>query len=429
MNSISSLQFFNIFRFVSTLLIGILMAKIGLATEEIALYELLFFLTTLVNFFWVMGGQNALLQYFPKLETAVQKSALFSVFALFTALSMLAAWILWVLQNVFFDFFNQGEPLTYLPLICWYIVFNTPTFLIHIFYLVLGQYRQLMSWGIFTFGGQLVAVILPLMLGYSLETSFQALLLLAIVRYIWAIQVLRKNAVFQIDTVFLQKYTWLLIPLMLQALIGSSAEYVDGLIVKANILDAKGFAIFRWGARELPVSLIFVNAVVVAMIPKVSENLEDGCRLMKQKIDELSRWLYPLSIVLMILSPLLFPVFYNADAAESARIFNVYLLILSSRVLLPQVIVMSQHKNYFLVVSAIFELLINVVLSLILVRYFGMVGIAFASVIAYLLDKIFQILYSQFVLKISLTRYISIGKYALYNSALLGSYFLVEMIY
>ena len=95
MNNISSLQIFNIFRFVSTLLIGVLLTKLGLPTAEISIYELLIFLSTLVSFFWVMGGQNAFLQYFPKLDASTQKKAFFNSFLLFVGLSLVAAATLW----------------------------------------------------------------------------------------------------------------------------------------------------------------------------------------------------------------------------------------------------------------------------------------------------------------------------------------------
>ena len=217
--------------------------------------------------------------------------------------------------------------------------------------------------------------------------------------------------------------------MLLHTLIGNSVEYIDGLIVKAHFVDDKVFAVFRWGARELPISLLFVGAVMTAMIPKVVENQEAGLAIMKQKVDELSRWLYPLSIGLMLLSPLLFPIVYNEDFTESARIFNVYLLVLSSRILLPQVVILSAEKNFILVACAIVEVIINIVLSLIWVKSFGLIGIAFASVIAFLVFKIMLITFNYRQLNIPVTRYISIGKYFGYNLLLFASFILSEMIY
>ena len=223
MNSISSLQIFNVFRFVTTLLTGILLTKSGLPTGELSIYELLLFLSNLVSFFWVMGGQNAFLQYFPRLHVTeegailqqefpkkdnlslLQQKGIFNAFLLFLFLSILAAGVLWGLRITFFDYFNNGQPVPYLDLICWYIIFNTPTYLIHIYYLVLERFKVLLAWGAFTFGMQLLAVVIPIFLGYSLEITFWALLILSLVRFGWMIQILWRHAIFQFDLSFYKK--------------------------------------------------------------------------------------------------------------------------------------------------------------------------------------------------------------------------------
>ena len=376
-----------------------------------------------------MSGQNALLQYFPKLSEQDRPKALFNAFLLFLAFTVAGVGILWGLRGSFFEYFNNQQELPYFELLCWYTLLNTPAFLIHIFYLLLKKYKLILWWGAFTFGGQLLAVVLPILFGYSLQMTFWALFALAGIRIGWTLLLLMRHGECIVDIKFIKKYVWLVLPLMLHVLIGNSVEYIDGLIVQANFSDKGAFAVFRFGARELPISLLFVGAVIAALIPQVSQNQEQGLQLIKQKTDELSRWLYPLSILLMLLSPLLFPIFYSEEFAESAYIFNVYLLMLSSRILMPQIIIMSHQKNFILVNSAIIETLINVGLSLLLVKYYGLIGIAFASVIAYLIDKLILIIYNALVLKIPVQHYTSLKKYFFYNTLLVGSFFLTQMLY
>jgi O-antigen/teichoic acid export membrane protein len=117
----------------------------------------------------------------------------------------------------------------------------------------------------------------------------------------------------------------------------------------------------------------------------------------------------------MIISPWLFPLVYNADFLEAAWVFNWYLLILTSRILLPQIVVISQGKNYVLVVSAIIETVINVGLSVWWVQIWGLQGIAAASVIAYMVNKVNLILYNQFQLGISWRSYTNVRVYLLYS--------------
>ena len=128
----------------------------------------------------------------------------------------------------------------------------------------------------------------------------------------------------------------------------------------------------------------------------------------------------------MISSPYLFPLVYSEKFALSARVFNVYLLIISSRLLLPQVIILAKQHNYILVGSAILEVIINLGLSLYLVQDFGLEGIAFATVIAYLVNKIILIGYNSFALNIPLSDYLNIKRFLFFNF-LLGIGFMVSL--
>ncbi|MBK9014805.1 MAG: hypothetical protein IPM82_12420 [Saprospiraceae bacterium] len=82
-DKINSLQIFQVLQFGTAVLIGILLVKAGLPTSLVSVYEALMFIASLFCFFWVAGGQNALLQLFAKLDEATQKRAIFNVFFLF----------------------------------------------------------------------------------------------------------------------------------------------------------------------------------------------------------------------------------------------------------------------------------------------------------------------------------------------------------
>mgnify|MGYP000577689728 CR=1 FL=1 len=150
------------------------------------------------------------------------------------------------------------------------------------------------------------------------------------------------------DFTLLEPYLILAFPLILHVLIVSSVEYVDGLIVTSHFEDGT-FAIFRYGAKELPLTLLLIGAIVMALIPQVSEDLKSGLQQIKIETPKLSKWLFPLSAFLILVSPYLFPLVFNPEFAESAEVFNIYLLIISSRILLPQVVLIAHKKNYFLV--------------------------------------------------------------------------------
>ena len=136
LNSVSALQVFNILRFSTTVLIGILLAKSGLPTTEIAIYEAFLFFSNMASFFWIGGGQNALLQFFPKLQKEDQRSTLFNIWLLFLLGSFLTALVLYFGQNQLLSLTKFETPPPF-ELICLFLLFNTPAWLTHIYYLLL----------------------------------------------------------------------------------------------------------------------------------------------------------------------------------------------------------------------------------------------------------------------------------------------------
>jgi len=126
----------------------------------------------------------------------------------------------------------------------------------------------------------------------------------------------------------------------------------------------------------------------------------------------------------MFAAPVLFPIVFNPDFKDSALIFNIYLLLLISRVLFPQTILIGLKKTGFILWVSVIELVINVALSLILVQIMGLIGVAVATVIAFACEKIMMISYNYFQLKIPLSSYLNVRMYVLYSGLLVGSFLL-----
>ena len=64
---VRALQFFQVLRFGTFFLTGILFTKLGLSTYDIGVYEALLFLGSVLSFFWLSGlTQSLLANYQPK---------------------------------------------------------------------------------------------------------------------------------------------------------------------------------------------------------------------------------------------------------------------------------------------------------------------------------------------------------------------------
>lgn len=426
--SLNPLQTFQLLRFATTLFIGILLAKFfKLSTADIALYEVLLFLGNFLTFFWISAGIKSLLSQFSKEKE--QGTLVINLAFLLTILGLIAAAMLYFFQDFIVQQFTQFERIEYIGLISLFLIFNVPAALIEYLYLLQKKEQSILWYGGILFSSQLVFIILPLVLNRGLEGVFRGLLVWAILKFIWLLKLLYNF--YQPSTKFLnwiqiKTILALMFPLSLHMLIGGGMEYVDGFIVTSHFEDNGTFAIFRYGARELPLVTILTAALTATLIPLAVENQALTIPRIKKEVDKLANWLFPVTMVLMLLSPYIFPFIYNENFAQSARVFNVYLLIISSRLLLPQVIIYAQQHNFVLVWSALIEVIINLGLSLYLVQDYGLEGIAFATVIAYLVNKLILIGYNYFTFQIPLTAYLNLPRFLILN-LLLGVVFWLSL--
>jgi O-antigen/teichoic acid export membrane protein len=423
-NKINSLQIFQVLQFGTAILIGILLVKAGLPTSLVSVYEALMFLASLSCFFWVVGGQNALLQLYSKLDATMQRRAIFNVFLLFSIASIATGSLFFLFQQPISQQLTSFEQLPLLNLLALFLAINSPTFLLHIFYLLLGKYRQIVVFGAVSFSLQLVLVVLPIFLNLSLRESMYGLVLWALVKYIWTLVAVLRNAELRLDFVFLKTYLPLVLPLLLFAAISKGSEYISGLAVSHLFSDKNAFAIFRYGARELPLAVLMVGALATALTPEMTENQALGLKNIKSKTAQLSKWLYPISILSMLAAPFLFPLFFNEDFKASARIFNIFNLLLASRILLPQVVTMAAGRNYVLTIVALVELVVLAILSFWWGSLFGLEGVAWAAVVAFMVDRVALMWYNWWALGIAPANYVDWRAWFGYNLALIAAFVL-----
>lgn len=213
-------------------------------------------------------------------------------------------------------------------------------------------------------------------------------------------------------------------------LLSGSAQFVDGFIV-TSYFDEGTFAVFRYGARELPLAMLLANALSTAMLHEFANKnqLKQNVQKLKDSVTRLSHFLFPVTALLMLISHPIFPIIFNPKFAESATIFNIYLLIIISRLLLPQTILNGLQISEPIMIASLLELILNVSLSLILVQFLGISGIAFATFIAYLFEKIYLSVVVKKKLNVGISEYIPLKIYSIYSVAILLVFIFVEYVF
>lgn len=402
--------------------IAIVLAKSGWPLEQIAIYEALLFMGGIYTFFWLAGGNNALLQIFPKLDEAEGRTGLFNTFLLFTFAGVLSGALIYGTANLVIDKLTKFTTLPHLGLLAVYIAINAPTLFIQIYYLLLGQFRKIILFGTIGFSLQLAAVAIPVLTGRGLKEVLYCLIAWAIFKFVWVVALVYRHTHWRLDFTFLRKYWKLAVPLLLLAFIGKGSEYASTFLVTALFDDESAFAIYRYGAREIPLSLVMLSALATSLLPVASGNLEEGVKAIRKNSTRLSHFLFPVSIVFMVASPVLFPLVFSPEFKSSAYIFNTLAFYLSNRILMPQVLTMARGHNFVVTMSALIEFVAVVVLCYLLGRSFGLVGIAMGSVLAFFVDRIILIAYNWKKLGIHPSSYIDWWVYLVYNALLIAAY-------
>lgn len=427
-NSISAFQFYQLIRYATLILIGVVFTKTAITQTEIGQYETFVFIAGAVSFFWLNGLQKALLPLTANSKNL--KSHIFSAFVILQVFSIIAAIFLFFMQPVFSKFLLNGKSIPEIWLLLAFIVFGVPANLIEYFYLIKKQNSAIVIYCIISFSFQIALVTVPAVLGYGITMALKGLVLSSALRYIWLWIILISNGETSYSHSFVREHIKLGGPLIAATFLSGSAQFVDGFIV-TSYFDEETFAVFRYGARELPLAMLLANALSNAMLPDFAkeEQLKQNLQKLKESVTRLTHFLFPLTALLLLISHPVFPVIFNPKFAESATIFNIYLLIIISRLLLPQTLLNGLQISKPVMIAALLELILNVSLSLILVQFFGIAGIAFATFIAYLFEKIYLSVVVKKNLNVGLSEYIPVKIYTIYSSAILIVFVFAEYFF
>ncbi|NNC86403.1 MAG: oligosaccharide flippase family protein, partial [Bacteroidia bacterium] len=388
LNSVRSLQLFQLFRFASFFLVGIYFAKSNLDLKEIGIYETLMLLAGAVSYFWVSGLLNSYLAKYPNLSSSEKESSHFNVFLALTLISIAIGGALILFQDGVINLLTEKGKLPFYQLIVVYILFNNPSYITEHILLLHQKSNAILAYGLATFIGNVIALCLPIYLNYSLEDAILWLAAFAGLKFVFALIITSSYSSYKINKRLVIKLLSLSTPLILSFVITGSAQYIDGYLV-SKFFGESDLAIFRYGARELPFSLLLANALSLAMVPQLALKDSLGAALKKLKSESkmLILFLFPISIVLMLSSHWFFPIIFNENFAESAGIFNVYLLLIISRMAFPQSILIAKNENKLLLTISVIELITNILISVILMLELGIIGIAYGTVIAFLMEK------------------------------------------
>ncbi len=214
--------------------------------------------------------------------------------------------------------------------------------------------------------------------------------------------------------------------LLLVALAGLGADALDALLVRHS-LAPDAFLSFRYGARELPLTLVLATAASAALSQLVAgaHTAAERSRALAEVKRQHRRLIvigFGTAAVLLLASDALFAAVYPLRyAPAAARVFDLYLLLAISRVLLPQAVLLGLGHTRPLLVAAVAELVLHVGLTLLLLPHLGLYAPAIAACTAYLLEKL-VLLAALRRYELPLSQVVDLPRWALASTALILLY-------
>ena len=136
-----ALQIFNLGRFGCTLLVSIILVKLGMREDgSLDVFELFLFYSNIFIFFWVAGYQKAFLILYPKLEKKGSKSLLFNLFIIICLAAFLSVILLSIAGYIGFEMESiqiQKKSVWYILL--GYTFLNIPSNFVQLLFLLKKQ--------------------------------------------------------------------------------------------------------------------------------------------------------------------------------------------------------------------------------------------------------------------------------------------------
>ncbi|MDP4580913.1 MAG: hypothetical protein NWQ18_06185 [Saprospiraceae bacterium] len=419
------LQFFNISRQLSILFYAFLLPFLNFSNGDIGSFELLQILAYSLSFFWISGFVQGLMHIYPSLPIQSKQKMLTAAFVFFSLFTIF--FVVFVGLSIYFNLsiFQTFSTIPFVWIFLLYFLFNTPAQLLEYALFLEEKYHWLKISCLVSFPLQIVLFSIPLFWFENISYGLMGLTFWACLRFL-VLTFHSFSLPFHFDKKLIYSWFSYSFPLIFSALVGGLASVINASLVQYYYHGSTAvFAIYRYGARELP----FVNGLFeglgLGIIPSLIKNRKDGLFQLRQNTLHLLHLVFPITIILMSFVKSWFPILFSDQFMDSIPIFKIFLFLVICRTIPTNTVINALGHSRIIAFIGLLELVIHLIASYLGLHWFGLIGIAYATFFAYSFEKLAGLFYLWWKKGILITQIIPFYWWLFYSILLIASYFII----
>lgn len=199
-------------------------------------------------------------------------------------------------------------------------------------------------------------------------------------------------------------------PLLLSIFTLLLARKIDSILISC-FLTPEVYAVYSRGALEIPLARILIFNIALLMMPEVvqlysQKKYEAISAILHREIQRNACLLIPLFFSFVLVHKDMMVLFYTEKYIESVPVFLVYLFYIPLQLYAFDTVLQAMNQNIKIFYISFIAIILQLIISIILLHFWGILGPALGALLACFLSNIFYLYFINKFLGISIKKWL-----------------------
>ena len=360
-----------------------------LSVADYGSYQQLFMIYTILVTVVSLGLPASINYFIAKADSKEEEKAyVIQTYLMLLGMALIASVLFFFLSGLVSKGFHNPELNGLIKVYIWFFFFLTPIQFINQLLVVINKTKQLAIYRNVFAALRLVSVVIPVLLKADLKIIIISLVFFSFIQFVYTTLIIFKpytNVKMCWSKLLLKTQTAYSVYIGLASILDIITKQLDQLMISFFFLSGM-FAIYANGAKELPFIGLITGSVMAVLTPtfvrlyKEKKNTEI-LRIWHESARKIALILFPVTAFLILFAKECMIILFSSKYAESAIIFQIYLLTTPLRIVTYGAMLMAINKTKLIFRASIFALIIDTILNLLFIQWFGIIGPAISTVL------------------------------------------------